>query len=263
MTTLIHSTAIVDPSAKIGAHVEIGPFCVVGPHVVLEDGVKLHNHVSITGRTRLCKNVEVFDHAAVGRPPQVLGFKDSKDSRVEVGAGTIMREFSNIHAGSPNAGGLTRVGSECLMMAYSHVAHDCDIGDKCVIANGTQIGGHVIVGEQVWMGGLVAVHQHCRIGKHAFLGGGAIAVTHVIPYGSVIGNQARLAGLNIVGLKRRGFARQTIHDLRAAYRLLFAEEGTFSERLADTEETYADSPEVMDIVAFIRAAKSRSICMPG
>lgn len=263
MSTIIHPTAIVDSAAEIGEDVEIGPYCVVGPNVILENGVKLKSHASITGRTRLCENVEIYDHAAIGGPPQVLGFKDEGNSRVEIGPRTIMREFTNVHAGSPSEGGLTRVGADCLFMSYSHAAHDCDIGDKCVIANGTQIGGHVKVGEQVWMGGQVAVHQHCRIGKHAFLGGGAIAVTHVIPYGSVIGNQARLAGLNIVGLKRRGFSRQTIHDLRAAYRLLFAEEGTFSERLADTEQTYAASAEVMDIVSFIKEAKSRSICMPG
>lgn len=263
MTVNIHPTAIVDTSADIAADVQIGPYCVVGPDAVLERGVKLHNHVTITGRTRLGEDVEIFSHAAMGGPPQVLGYKDSENSRVEIGARTIMREYTTIHAGSPDAGGLTRVGSDCLFMAYSHAAHDCDIGDKCVIANGAQIGGHVTVGEQVWMGGQIAVHQHCRIGKHAFLGGGAIAVTHVIPYGSVVGNQAKLAGLNIVGLKRRGFSRQTIHDLRAAYRLLFAEEGTFSERLVDTEETYSDSPEVMEIVEFIKAAKSRSICMPG
>ncbi len=263
MTSKFHPTAIVDSSAEIGSDVEIGPYCTVGPNVVLDNGVKLRSHATISGRTRLSENVEVFEHAAIGGPPQVLGFQDSEDSRVEIGPRTILREYSNVHAGSPDAGGITRIGADCLMMAYSHVAHDCDISDRCVIANGTQIGGHVTVGEQVWMGGQVAVHQHCRIGKHAFLGGGAIVVSHVIPYGSVIGNQANLAGLNIVGLKRRGFARQTIHDLRAAYRLLFAEEGTFSERLADTEATYAESAEVMDIVDFIKAAKSRAICMPG
>ena len=263
MTTTIHPTAILDPAAKIGANVEIGPYCVIGANAVIEDRVKLHNHVTIKGRTRLGEGVEIHSHAVMGGPPQVLGYQDNENSRVEIGPGTIMREFTTIHAGSPDAGGLTRIGSDCLFMAYSHAAHDCDVGDKCVIANGAQIGGHVTVGEQVWMGGLTAVHQHCRIGKHAFLGGGAIAVTHVIPYGSVVGNQAKLAGLNIVGLKRRGFSRQTIHDLRAAYRLLFAEEGTFSERLIDTEETYSESPEVMEIVDFIKAAKSRAICMPG
>ena len=263
MTSTIHPTAIVDPAAELGSGVEIGPYAVVGPNAILENGVKLHNHVSISGRTRLCADVEIYDHAAIGRPPQVLGFKDSEDSRVEIGQRTILREFVTVHSGSPDAGGLTRIGADCLFMSYSHAAHDCDFGDKCVIANSAQIGGHVIVGEQVWMGGQVAVHQHCRIGKHAFVGGGSIVVNHIIPYGSVIGNHAKLAGLNIVGLKRRGFSRQTINDLRAAYRLLFADEGTFAERLDDVEKMHASSPEVINIIDFIRLAKARAICMPG
>lgn len=263
MSTNIHSTAIVDPSAELGEGVEIGPYTIVGPNVVLGDRVKLFNHVSITGRTKIGEEVEVYDHAAIGRPPQVLGYKDSEESRVEIGPRTIMREFTNVHSGSPKSGGLTKVGADCLFMSYTHAAHDCHIGDKNVIANGTQIGGHVTTGEQVWMGGQVAVHQHVRIGKHAFVGGGAIVVNHVIPYGSVLGNQAKLAGLNVIGLKRRGFSRQMIHDLRAAYRLLFADEGTFAERLVDAEKTYSDSAEVTDIVEFIKAAKARAICMPG
>lgn len=263
MSTSIHPTAIVDPKAQLGADVEVGPYSIIGPHVTVGDRCKIHNHVSLMGRTTVGEEVEIFDHAAAGRPPQILNYKESADSRLEIGARTIMREFTNLHSGSPDAGGLTKIGEDCLMMSYTHFAHDCIVGNKCVIANGTQVGGHVTVGDQVWMGGQVAVHQHCRIGKHAFLGGGAIVVAHVIPYGSVIGNQAHLAGLNIVGLKRRGFARQTIHDLRAAYRLLFAEEGTFSERLEDTEKTFGESEEVSDIVDFIKAAKARAICMPG
>ena len=258
----IHPSAIVDPKSELGDNVSIGPFCVIGPDVVIENNVTLHSHVSVQGRTHISENVEIFEHAAIGGPPQILNFRDSDDSRLEIGARTIFREYTNVHAGSPDSGGLTKIGADCMFMSYSHVAHDCDIGNKCVIANGTQIGGHVTVGEQVWMGGQVAVHQHCRIGRHAFLGGGAIVVAHVIPYGSVVGNHAHLAGLNIVGLKRRGFSRETIHDLRAAYRLLFAEEGTFSERLADTAETYSKCSEVNEIVDFIKAAKSRAICMP-
>lgn len=263
MAPAIHPTAIVDPKAQIGANISIGAYCVVGPQAVLSDGVRLHNFVSVSGDTLLGENVEVFDHASIGGPPQILGFKESeRDSKLEIGSGTILREHVTLHRGSPDSAGITRIGSDCLLMAYSHVAHDSDIGDRCVIANGTQIAGHVIVGEQVWMGGMVAIHQFCKIGKHAFLGGGSIVVSHVIPYGSVVGNHAHLAGLNVVGLKRRNFSRDTIHSLRAAYRMLFADEGTFSERLKDTEETYAESVEVGEIVSFIKAAKSRSICMP-
>lgn len=198
----------------------------------------------------------------IGGAPQILGYEDDESSRVTIGDNTILRENTTIHAGSPKHGGLTSVGASCLFMVGTHAAHDCVIGDKCVIANGTQIGGHVHVGEQVWMGGLVAIHQFCRIGRHAFIGGGAVAVADVIPYGSVIGNHAHLAGLNITGLKRRGFSRKTIHDMRAAYRMLFAKEGTFSERVADAEESYGDCPELMEIIAFIRSSKSRALCLP-
>lgn len=262
MTTTIHSTAIVDSGAQLGSNVDIGAYSIIGPHAILHDGVKIHNHVEIMGRSTLFEDVQVHSHASLGGAPQILGYRDSEASRLEVGARTIMREYTNLHTGSPDAGGLTSVGEDCLFMTYTHAAHDCHIGNKCVIANGTQIGGHVTAGEQVWMGGQVAVHQHCRIGDHAFLGGGAIVVAHVIPYGSVIGNHAKLAGLNIVGLKRRGFSRDTIRDLRAAYRLLFADEGTFAERLADTEKTYVHSAEVRELVSFIKEAKSRAICMP-
>ncbi|MEM6535141.1 MAG: acyl-ACP--UDP-N-acetylglucosamine O-acyltransferase, partial [Pseudomonadota bacterium] len=204
----------------------------------------------------------VHSGSVLGGPPQVLGYRHSDESRLEVGARTIMREHTTLHTGSPSHGGLTKVGADCLFMVHTHAAHDCMIGDKCVIANNTHIGGHVQVGDQVWMGGAVAVHQWCRIGDHAFVGGGSILVADVIPYGSVVGNHAHLAGLNVVGLKRRGFSRETIHSLRAAYRLLYAKEGTFTERLEDTAETYADVSEVMEIVDFIRNNKNRALCLP-
>lgn len=262
MTQAIHPTAIIDAGAQLGDDVSVGPYSIVGSDVILGDRVKLHGHVTISGHTTLGDDVEVYPYAAIGESPQILGFKPTSDSRVTVGARTILREYVTLHAGSPDAGGLTSIGEDCLFMVGSHAAHDCHIGDKCVIANNTAIGGHVTVGEQVWMGGAVAVHQHVTIGRHAFIGGGSILVGNVIPYGSTIGNQAHLAGLNVVGLKRRGFSRQTIHDLRAAYRLLFADEGTFSERVADTKQTYSDRPEVVEIVTFIEEQKSRPLCLP-
>jgi len=263
MTANIHATAIVDPGAVLGADVEIGPYTIVGPDVILGDRVKLHNHVTVTGNTLVGEDVELYPYASIGAAPQILGFKPGGNSRVTIGARTILREYVTIHSGSPDAGGLTSIGEDCLFMVASHAAHDCHFGNKCVIANGTVVGGHVTVGEQVWMGGAVAVHQHVHIGRHAFIGGGSILVGNVIPYGSTIGNQADLAGLNVVGLKRRGFSRKTIHDLRAAYRLLFANEGTFAERLADTKTTFAEQPEVMEIVTFIEEKKSRPLCLPG
>lgn len=262
MTSSIHPTAVVEDGASIGADVSIGAFAFVGSGVVLGDGCKIHNHATITGRTDLGANVEIYPGAVIGSAPQILGFKDDGTSRVSIGSGSVIREHVTIHGGSPKHGGLTSVGENCLLMVGVHIAHDCVIGDKCVFANNVALGGHIVIGEQVWMGGLAAVHQFCRIGRHAFVGGGAIVVADVIPYGSVIGNHAHLAGLNITGMKRRGFSRKAIHDLRAAYRMLFAKEGTFSERVADAEETYSDCEELMEIIEFIRASKNRSLCLP-
>jgi len=254
--------AVISPEATISDTAEIGPFCVIGPQVELGEHVKLHNGVTVVGRTKLSDGCEVFPGAVIGKAPQILGFEDSEASRIEIGPRTVIREHVTIHPGSIEHGGLTSVGADCLLMIGVHIAHDCQVGDRCVFANNVTLGGHVRIGEQVWMGGLAAVHQFCRIGQHAFIGGGAILVDNVIPYGSVIGNHAYLSGLNIVGLKRRGFPRQTIYDLRAAYRMLFADEGTFAERLSDTKSAYGDCSEVAEILAFIETDTGRALCMP-
>jgi UDP-N-acetylglucosamine acyltransferase len=258
----IHPTAIVEPGASLGENVKVGAFAIVGEHAELGDGCIIHPRASVIGRTKLGKDVEIFPNSVVGGAPQILGFKDDGTSRTVVGDRSIIREHTTIHAGSPAHGGLTELGDDCLLMVGSHIAHDCHFGNKCVLANNVQVGGHVSVADQVWMGGQAAIHQFCRIGPHAFVGGGAIVVADVIPYGSVIGNHAHLAGLNIIGMKRRGFSRKSIHDLRAAYRMLFAKEGTFSERVVDAEQTYGDCKEVMEIIAFIQSSKTRSLCLP-
>lgn len=258
----IHPTAIVEEGAELGEGVSIGAFAYIGGKVKLGDNCRIHQRATVTGRTDIGADVEIFPGAVIGTAPQILNFKDDGTSRLTIGEGTVIREHVTVHGGSPAHGGLTSVGSHCLLMVGVHIAHDCHVGDKCVFANNVALGGHIVIADQVWMGGLAAVHQFCRIGQHAFVGGGAIVVADVIPYGSVIGNHAHLAGLNIVGMKRRGFSRQSIHDLRAAYRMLFAKEGTFSERVKDAEETYGDCKELMEIIDFIRASKSRSLCLP-
>ncbi len=262
MSVNIHPTAIVETGAQLGEDVSIGAYAYIGPDTKLGDRVQVHQKGSVIGNTVLGEDVQVHSGAVIGGAPQVLGQELSEESRLEIGARTIMREHTTAHTGSPTHGGLTKIGSDCLFMVHTHAAHDCDIGSNCVIANNTHIGGHVTVADFVWMGGAVAVHQWCRIGMHAFVGGGAILVADVIPYGSVLGNHAHLAGLNVVGLKRRGFSRSTIRDMRAAYRLLYAKEGTFTERLEDTAKAYEHVPEVMDIVGFIRANKNRALCLP-
>ena len=259
--TQIHPTAIVDPGAQLGQGVEIGPFCTVGPKVQLGDGVRLVSHVVIDGATKVGAGTEIYPFAVLGGAPQHLAHK-GEDTRLVIGERNIIREHATMHAGTVGGGGVTTVGSDSLYMVGAHVAHDCMVGDRVTFANGATLGGHVVIGDFVFMGGLCAVHQFTRIGRYSFVGGGGVVTKDVIPYGSVWGNHAHLEGLNLVGLKRRGFTREAINALRAAYRLLFADEGTFQERLDDVAETHAGTPEVMEIVSFIRADANRPLCLP-
>ena len=256
----IHPSAVVDPAAKIG-DVEIGPFCIIGPQVELADGVKLKGHVVIMGNTKIGAGTEVYPFAVIGAPPQTLR-PIGDDVRIVIGEHTMIREHATIHPGTVGGGGLTSVGNHCLLMVSSHIGHDCHVGNNVVMANNGTLGGHVTLGDFVYVGGLSAVHQNVRIGAHAMIGGMSGVEQDVIPYGSVMGNRAFLAGLNIIGLKRRGFSREQIHSLRRAYRLLFADEGTLAERIADCAEEFADSDVVMDVVAFMQADSARSFVLP-
>ena len=258
----IHPTALVAAGAELGADVDIGPYCTIGPRVRIGDRVRLVSHVVIEGATEVGEDTLVHAFAVLGGPPQHLAHR-GEETRLVVGARNRIREHVTMHTGTVLGGGVTRVGSDSLYMVASHVAHDCVVGDHVTFANNATLGGHVQVGDYVFMGGLSAVHQFTRIGRFAFAGGGAIVTKDVIPFGSVWGSQAVLGGLNLVGLKRRGFSREAINELRAAYRLLFAPEGTFQERLDDMEEAHRGSSEVMEIVDFIRADANRPICLPG
>lgn len=258
----IHPTAVVAPGAELGDDVAIGPYCCVGGNVRLGHRVRLISHVVVDGHTTLGDDTTVYPFAALGLPPQHLRYQGEPTTLV-VGRRNIIREHVTMHPGTPfGARGSTTVGDECLFMVATHVAHDCRIGDHVVMANNATIGGHVRIGDYALLGGLAAVHQYVRIGHHAVIGGMSGVENDVIPYGSVMGERARLSGLNIVGLKRRGFSRDDIHSLRNAYRLLFAQEGTMAERLSDVTELFTQNTPVMDIVAFIREDSTRAICQP-
>ncbi|MEE8562636.1 MAG: acyl-ACP--UDP-N-acetylglucosamine O-acyltransferase [Alphaproteobacteria bacterium] len=259
--TEIHPTAIIDPAAEVGEGVSIGPYCCVGPHVRLGASVKLQSHVVVHGRTEIGANSEVYPFAVIGARPQDLKYK-GEPSQVVIGQRTVIREHVTIHPGTAGGGLMTRVGSDCLIMVGAHVAHDCLIGSSVIMANNTTLGGHVTIGDYAILGGLAAIHQFVRIGHHSMVGGLSGVENDVIPYGSVIGNRAYLSGLNTVGLKRRGYSREDIHSLRAAYRLLFAEEGTLAERLDDVADMFKDDAAVMEIVHFIQADSSRTVCQP-
>ncbi len=260
--TDIHPTVIVEDGSEIGQGVVIGPYCLIGADVRIGDGVSLHSHVVITGRCSIGANTKIFPFASIGTPPQDLKYK-GEPSELIVGCNNIIREHVTMSPGTEGGGMVTRVGNNCLFMVGSHVAHDCIIGDHVILVNNATLGGHVSVGDWAILGGLSAAHQFVRIGRHAMIGGMSGVENDVIPYGSVIGNRARLSGLNIVGLKRRGFSRDTIHALRNAYRLLFAPEGTMAERMEDVAEVFHDNEPVMEIVNFIRADASRAICQPA
>jgi UDP-N-acetylglucosamine acyltransferase len=260
--TRIHPTAIVDSKAQIDSSVEIGPYCVIGGGVKLNQGVKLLSHVMIDGVTELGEDCTVHAFASLGGAPQHLAHK-GEETQLIIGPRNSIREHVTMNTGTVGGGGVTRVGADGLFMVGSHVAHDCIVGDKVVFANNATLGGHVNVGDFVFMGGLCAVHQFTRIGRYAMIGGGAILTRDVIPFGSVWGNHAHLEGLNLVGLKRRGFSREAINDLRAAWRLLFAPEGAFSERLDDVARIFSGSAEVSQIVDFIRSDANRPLCQPS
>jgi UDP-N-acetylglucosamine acyltransferase len=257
----IHPTAIVEPGATLGEGVTVGPFCVVGAEVSLGEDVRLISHAVVTGRTTIGARTEIYPFASIGHRPQDLKFK-GEDSRLEIGSDNVIREHVTMNPGTAHGQRLTRVGDHCLFMVATHVAHDCAVGDHVVMANNATLGGHVTVDDWAILGGLAAIHQFVRIGRHAIVGGMTGVEHDVIPYGSVMGDRARLAGLNLVGLKRRGFGREIIHDLRRAFRLLFAQEGTMSERLSDVAELFQDNEPVMDIVNFIQIDSERSICQP-
>lgn len=259
--TDIHATAIIEAGARLGAGVSIGPYCWVGADVELGDGVTLVSHAVVAGHTRIGRNTRIYPFASIGHPPQDLKFR-GEVSRLEIGANNVIREHVTMNPGTTGGGLVTRIGNDSLFMVGAHVAHDCQIGDHVVLVNTATLGGHVRVGDWAILGGLSAVHQFVRIGRHAMIGGKSGVADDVIPYGSVTGNRAHLEGLNIVGLKRRDFPREVIHQLRRAYRLIFAQEGTMAERLEDVAELFRDNEAVMEIVNFIRADSSRPICQP-
>jgi UDP-N-acetylglucosamine acyltransferase len=257
----IHKTAIVDPGARIDETVSIGPYCIVGAEVELGPNVQLQSHVVISGRTRIGANTRIFPFASIGSEPQDLKYKGEK-SRLEIGHDNIIREHVTMNPGTEGGGMVTRVGNHCLFMVGVHIAHDCQIGDHVIMANNSTLGGHVSIGEYAVLGGLSAVHQFVRVGQHSMIGGMSGVERDVIPYGSVMGDRARLAGLNIRGLQRRGYSRDDLQSLRSAYHLLFAEKGTLMERVEDVASLHNGSRPVREIVDFIRSDSSRAICQP-
>jgi len=255
---IIHPTAYVHPAAEIGAGVHIGPFCTVGPDVVIEDGARLVSHVVVEGHTRIETGVVLFPFCTVGLPPQDLKYK-GEPTRCVIGARTEVREHCTINRGTVTGKGITTVGTDCLLMAVVHVAHDCTLGSHVIIANNAVMGGHVSIGDHAVIGGAAAIHQFVRIGRAAMIGGVSGVEADVIPFGSVIGNRARLAALNVIGLRRRGFDKEQIQVLHVAFRALFRGPGVFADRLAEARERFGMHPLVQEMLAFIDAPSHRGL----
>ncbi|HSY86790.1 MAG TPA: acyl-ACP--UDP-N-acetylglucosamine O-acyltransferase [Verrucomicrobiae bacterium] len=256
--TRIHPTAVVAAGAQMADDVEIGAYCCIGAEVSIEPGVRLHPHVVVAGRTHIGAGTEIHPFASLGQPPQYVGF-NRPHSGLEIGRGNVLREYVTMNGGTSLDKVPTHVGSNCYFMTGVHIAHDCWVGDSVTMANNATLGGHVVIGDHVNIGGLTAIHQYCRVGKHAMVGGCSAVTQDVVPFAMAVGNRARLRGLNVVGLKRRSFSRVDIQALRTAYRQIFLGSGPFAERLDEVSVAYRDNVMVMELISFITADATRPI----
>ena len=258
---MIDPTARVADGARIGEGVEIGPYCVVGPHVELGAGVRLVAHVHVTGATAIGEGTIVYPFASLGTPPQSVHYRGGA-TRLVVGSRCELREGVTMNIGTEDGGGLTTVGERCLFMVGSHVGHDCQVGNSVMFANNAVIGGHVSIGDYTFLGGNAAVHQYARVGEGAMVAGLSGITRDLIPFGYARGQIASLAGLNVVGLRRRGATRADLHRARQIYRRLFLDDGLFADRVNEVARDFADDPVAGKILAFVRTAGKLSLMQP-
>ena len=259
-TAFVHPLAVVESGAEFAAGTLIGPFCHVGRDVVLHDDVELISHVAVSGRTTIGARTRIFPFASVGHAPQDRKYA-GEPSTLEIGADCIIREGVTINPGTAGGRMATNIGDRCTLLAHAHVAHDCRVGTDVLLANNVLLAGHVAIEDHAILGGGAAVQQFVRIGAHAFLGGLSGLEGDLIPFGFAYGNRAQLTGLNLVGMRRRGFSREAIDLLRAAYRVSFAPERTLRER-ADEVLQSSPSAEAQQLARFILEGAERSFCLP-
>jgi UDP-N-acetylglucosamine acyltransferase len=259
--SLIHASAVVEPGATLGAGVEIGPFCHVGARVTLGDGVKLLSHIVVAGETQVGARTRIFPFASIGHEPQDLKFRGERTT-LTIGADCLIRESVTMNPGTQGGGGETVVGDGCAFLAGSHVAHDCRIGSGVILSNNVMLAGHCRVGDHAILGGGAAAHQFVRIGAHAFVGGLTGLTEDLIPFGVAVGDRAKLAGVNVVGMKRRGFSLDDVQGVRRAYKALFADEGTLQERIEAVAREFAGVAAVQTIVVFLRENGERGVTTP-
>jgi len=252
----IHPTAIIDTSAELGANVVIGPYCVIAPGVQIGEATELGPYVSVQSGTAIGAHCRFTGHASIGSDPQDLKYK-GEPTRLQIGDRNVFREFVSINRGSAHGGGLTVIGNDGLFMAYSHVAHDGQVGNHVIFANAATLAGHVTVGDHAQVGAFSAVHQFCRVGPHAFIGGFSVVTRDALPYIKTVGarNEAKIYGPNTIGLQRKGILESSIEELKKVYRILFRSELNTSDALAKVHEEKWHAPEVEVLIEFIETSK--------
>jgi len=251
---MIHPTAIIHPGAQLAENVSVGPYSVIGEHVKIASGTCIAAHVVVEGWTEIGKDNQIFQFSSIGANPQDLKYA-GQETYLKIGDRNRIREFTTLNRGTTEGGGVTSIGSDNLFMAYSHVAHDCIVHDHAILANGATLAGHVEVESAAILGGLSAVHQFCRIGCHTMISGGAMVTQDVPPYTVAQGDRAKTMGLNLIGLKRRGFSEEAIHGIKKAYRLIFRSGLRLEEALAKIVDEIETTPELDHFVTFIKESQ--------
>jgi len=251
---MIHSTAIVDPGARIGANVAIGPYSIIGPDVEIGDNTEVGPHVVIKGHTRIGRDNHIFQFCSLGEVPQDKKYA-GEPTRLEIGDRNTIREFCTFNLGTVQGGGLTSIGDDNWLMAYAHIAHDCHVGNKTIFANGASLAGHVTVDDWVIFGGFTGVHQFCRIGAHVITAASSLVLQDVPPYLMVAGNTAQPYGIHVEGLKRRGFTSEAISELKRAYRTLYKSGLLLEEAKAQLADQAKTAPDVQRMVDFLASSK--------
>lgn len=257
----IHPSSIIEDGAQIGAGASIGPFCHIGPEVRIGDNCVLHSHVVISGNTSIGDNAKIFPFASVGYEPQDLKYHGEENS-LTIGNNCTIREGVTINPGTEGDDSKTIIGNNCFFLANAHVAHDCKIGNNVIFSNGALLAGHCKVGDNVIMGGGSAVHQFCRIGNNAFVGGLAGVENDIIPFGMALGNRAYLGGLNLIGMKRSGIDRDSIHKTRKAFKEIFSNDQSIVESIKSLDPELSADPIVKSIIEFIKSGEDRALCTP-
>jgi len=252
----IHPTAIIDSSSEISPAAQIGPYCTIGPNAEIGAGTIFDSHVSVHGWTTIGEGCRFYSHSSIGTDPQDLKYK-GEPTYLKIGKGNVFREFVSLNRGTKGGHGITVIGDNNFFMAYSHVAHDCLVGDNVIMANAATLAGHVTVGDHATVGAFSAVHQFCRVGPHAFIGGFSVITRDALPFIKTVGarNEAKIYGINSLGLQRKGFSEQSMAELRQIYRIIFRSQMNTGDALAKAKETRWNSPEVATLIEFIESSE--------